>query len=59
MVPSELKEISSKSSFKKEINEWYSKNFPFRLCKEVFHLDYVKRYLQPFEKHFRQTLISM
>ena len=33
MVPSELKEMSSISSFKKAIKEWYPSNLPGRLCK--------------------------
>ena len=33
MVPSELKEMSSISSFKKAIKEWYPSNSPCRLCK--------------------------
>ena len=33
MVPSELKEMSSISSFKKAIKEWYPSNHPGRLCK--------------------------
>ena len=33
MVPSELKEMSSISSFKKEIKEWHPSNCPCRLCK--------------------------
>ena len=33
MVPSELKEMSSISSFKKQIKEWHPSNCPCRLCK--------------------------
>ena len=33
MVPSELKEMSSISYFKKAIKEWYPSNCPRRLCK--------------------------
>ena len=33
MVPSELKEMSSISYFKKAIKEWYPNNCPRRLCK--------------------------
>ena len=33
MVPSELRETSSRSSFKKAIKEWYPSNCSCRLCK--------------------------
>ena len=33
MAGAELKEMSSTSSFKKAVKEWYTNNYPCRLCK--------------------------